>query len=216
MDAIITGAKIHANIKKFGSHQSKTKQQSKSTMALPRLRPGMSRSLVIPLLAILLICCCWTEAQNESAFNRTEAHVEQHAKTRREGDIVDISDLATAADAILFPWFVQFLGCVTLFILRRFDLPFPYAAIMFIWGMIMGGVVIAFGDPNDHAKTNALNDSIRQWVNIDPNLLLLVFLPGLLFKDAVEIPINLFLAAIGTLTKFIPGAGTIACFLIQY
>jgi len=183
-------------------------------MALPRLRPGMSRSLVIPLLAILLICCS-TEAQNESAFNRTDAYVEQH-KTRNEGDIVEISDLATAADAMLFPWFVQFLGCVTLFILRRFDLPFPYAAIMFIWGMIMGGLVVALGDPNDETKTNALNDSIRQWANINPNLLLLVFLPGLIFKDAVEIPINLFLAAIGTLTKFIPGAGTIASFLIQY
>jgi NhaP-type Na+/H+ or K+/H+ antiporter len=92
-------------------------------------------------------------------------------------------------DAILYPWFVQLLGCITLFLLTRFNIPLPYAAIMFILGAIMGAV------SSLTPTNNVLTRSINQWTNIDSGLLLLVFLPGLIFKDAVTIPIHLFLIA---------------------
>jgi hypothetical protein len=43
---------------------------------------------------------------------------------------------------------------------------------------------------------NPLSNSIQLWANIDSALLLLIFLPGLIFKDAVEINFNMFIVAI--------------------
>jgi hypothetical protein len=120
------------------------------------------------------------------------------------GDIVSRPSNAKAADSILYPWFVQLLGCCSLFVLTRFNCPIPYAAIMFIWGAIMGIAVSFNEDPDgttyeDGDNRNYMEDSVIAWINIDSATLLLVFLPGLIFKDAVEIPINLFQVAIGKL-----------------
>ena len=59
----------------------------------------------------------------------------------------------------------------------------------------MGGVSTNLDVPD--TEHNALHDSITEWINIDSKLLLMVFLPGLLFKEAVEVPINLFQIAFG-------------------
>jgi NhaP-type Na+/H+ or K+/H+ antiporter len=104
------------------------------------------------------------------------------------GDLVACSG-CSPPDAILYPWIVQLLGCVTLFLLTRFNIPIPYAAIMFILGAFMGA------GSSLMTTTHVLSRSIAQWTNIDSSLLLLIFLPGLIFKDAVTIPIHLFLVA---------------------
>ncbi|KAL3916191.1 MAG: hypothetical protein SGILL_005292 [Bacillariaceae sp.] len=93
-------------------------------------------------------------------------------------------------DAILYPWLVQLLGIVALFLLTRFNISIPYAAVMFVLGACMGAGSSLL------ENENALSRSITQWTNIDSGLLLLVFLPGLIFKDAVTIPIHLFLVAL--------------------
>ncbi|OEU09682.1 hypothetical protein FRACYDRAFT_194728, partial [Fragilariopsis cylindrus CCMP1102] len=118
------------------------------------------------------------------------------------GDIVQRPSNAVAADSILYPWFIQLLGCCSLFVLTRFNCPIPYAAIMFIWGAIFGIIASTneedaiYEDAADSDNRNYIQDSITAWINIDSATLLLVFLPGLIFKDAVEIPINLFQVAI--------------------
>ena len=62
---------------------------------------------------------------------------------------------------------------------------------MFSVGMFLGiGVVLRTG-----STTNDLATSVSQWVNIDGHVLLLVFLPGLLFKDAFEVNFHLFRAS---------------------
>ncbi|KAG7343805.1 cyclic nucleotide-binding protein [Nitzschia inconspicua] len=109
-------------------------------------------------------------------------------------DVVDPVEIVNcsgckATDAILYPWMVQLIGCIALFLVTRFNIPLPYAAIMFILGAIMGAV------SSLSKANNILTNSITQWTNIDSDLLLLVFLPGLIFKDAVTIPIHLFLVA---------------------
>jgi len=104
--------------------------------------------------------------------------------------VIPISPTATPSDYILFPWFVELLGCWSLFLLTRFNVPIPYAAVMFIIGAIMGGVSTNLDVPD--TEHNALHVSITEWINFDSELLLMVFLPGLLFKEAVEVPINLF------------------------
>jgi NhaP-type Na+/H+ or K+/H+ antiporter len=62
---------------------------------------------------------------------------------------------------------------------------------MFLVGVFMGaGVILRTG-----STTNDLATSVYQWVNIDGHVLLLVFLPGLLFKDAFEVNFHLFRAS---------------------
>ena len=100
-----------------------------------------------------------------------------------------------ASDGILFPWLVQLLGCCAVFVLERYNIPVPYAAVMFAIGALMGSLAVMRFDSG--SERTYLQDSILTWVNIDSSLLLLIFLPGLIFKDAVDIPINLFLVAWG-------------------
>lgn len=91
--------------------------------------------------------------------------------------------------AIIFPWFVELLGCCVLFLLTRYQIPIPFAAVMFILGACIGAGSVMIDE------NNLLQKSIVMWTNIDSQLLLLVFLPPLIFKDAVLIPVHLFLVA---------------------
>lgn len=61
---------------------------------------------------------------------------------------------------------------------------------MFLIGVLMGiGVVFVGG--KDH-----ISESLHLWINIDSEVLLLVFLPGLIFKDAHGLNVHLFRAAL--------------------
>lgn len=95
------------------------------------------------------------------------------------------------SSAVVFPWFVECIGVVCFFILKRFEIPLPYAAIMFVCGIIMGfGAVYTVSQAADEEtphQIDKLTVSIVQWSNIDSGVLLLVFLPGLLFRDAIEV-----------------------------
>lgn len=100
------------------------------------------------------------------------------------------SHVVPAERAVLFPWVVQLLGVVVYFLLSHYEIPIPYVAAMFSLGAIMG--MGAFHtDFTDH-----LTQSILQWSDINSATLLLVFLPGLIFRDAIEINIHYFSAAI--------------------
>ena len=83
--------------------------------------------------------------------------------------------------AVVYPWVVQAVGIVVYFILTRYVHVIPYTAVMFILGIFMG-----MGASQSHS-TDILSQSIRMWVSIDSETLFTVFLPGLLFKDALEI-----------------------------
>jgi len=90
--------------------------------------------------------------------------------------------------ALLFPWFATALGLGIFYILTRSFLHvLPYTAVMFALGTIMGAIITFRSGANDQ-----LSDSTRMWENINSELLLLTFLPGLLFKDAYGLDIHLF------------------------
>jgi len=92
--------------------------------------------------------------------------------------------------AVLFPSFCLTIGIVIYYLLSRYLQALPYTAVMFLLGTLMGiGVALLQND-------DQLNESIRLWLNIDSEVLLLVFLPGLIFKDAIGLNVHLFRVAL--------------------
>ena len=94
--------------------------------------------------------------------------------------------------ALVYPWVVQILGVITFFVLQHYELPIPFAAVMFMIGMSMGIAAFRLGG---EYKLTQFHNSIRIWSDIDSQLLLLVFLPGLIFRDAIEIDLLVFRTA---------------------
>lgn len=105
---------------------------------------------------------------------------------------IPIIDDAPPRFAVLFPWFIQIIGVITFFIITRYELIIPFQAIMFIFGAISGIVSTIRYNAIDTTTSSIVDEldqlsiSILQWSTIDSAVLLLVFLPGLIFRDAIE------------------------------
>jgi len=90
----------------------------------------------------------------------------------------------------IFPWFIELLGIAVFYFLNRTTLRLPYTTCMFIVGVVMGVSTSRL------YKDDQLAESVRSWTNIDGELLLLIFLPGLIFRDAFSMDPYLFEASI--------------------
>lgn len=152
------------------------------------LRLPMARLVAVALLAMSVV----------TELVRAEGEVAMEEGQEAHGEEVE------PFIAILFPWFAQILGVLAFFFLSRtiFHV-FPYTASMFLMGVIMGVGITSLDN------TNQLNESIEMWASINSEVLLLVFLPGLIFKDAFGMDVHLFAAAIWQLItlafrKFVP------------
>ncbi|KAK1744172.1 sodium/hydrogen exchanger family protein [Skeletonema marinoi] len=89
----------------------------------------------------------------------------------------------------------------------------PYTAIMFIVGAIMGFC------STENIGSNAVTESTKMWIHIDGEVLLLAFLPGLLFLDSYNTNVYLFKQAISQLLVFafpMGLCGTILTALVAY
>jgi len=64
-------------------------------------------------------------------------------------------------------------------------LVFPYTVLLLLLGMGLGAIHSLTGE-----KLGSLSDSISMWTKIDPHLLLFVFLPALLFGDAINLNLH--------------------------
>jgi NhaP-type Na+/H+ or K+/H+ antiporter len=73
---------------------------------------------------------------------------------------------------------VRFLSCFS---------GIPYTAIL----LVEGGGIAFLHEHFDH-KLGLFSDSVEMWVNIDPHLLLFIFLPALVFGDAMHLNTHLF------------------------
>eukprot|EP00980_Cylindrotheca_fusiformis_P029899 scaffold24016_cov117-Cylindrotheca_fusiformis.AAC.1 len=100
------------------------------------------------------------------------------------------------AYAVLFPVWTLTLGVVAFYVLSRYARILPYTAVMFLLGTIMG-IAAELGNFQDH-----IGESIRIWTGINAEVLLLVFLPGLLFRDAMSQNVHLFVFSIAQLLIF--------------
>lgn len=115
--------------------------------------------------------------------------------------------------AVLFPCFSLTIGVVAFYVLSRYAHALPYTAVMFLVGTMMG-IAVELTSAEDHVAL-----SIQLWRNINSEVLLLVFLPGLLFRDAFSQNVHLFFFAISQLLIFafpMVLAGTTLTALVGY
>ena len=111
--------------------------------------------------------------------------------------------------------FSEVLGVLTVYVLTRYCRALPYTAVMFVIGALMGLAVVK----NENMRADTLQESIIQWSRIDGELLLLVFLPGLLFVDAFAVNFHLFQASFWQLLIMafpMVLAGTVLTALVGY
>ncbi|KAL7555977.1 hypothetical protein ACA910_003240 [Epithemia clementina (nom. ined.)] len=119
-------------------------------------------ALVVFLLALRY--CAASEGEEATVKNENEEEKEE----------------VEPADAIVFPFLVLALGVISHRLLSRYMEWVPYTGFMFVLGTSIGvGVTRVSG------QANLLNEStLNFWLPIDSELLLVSFLPGLLYKDA--------------------------------
>ena len=112
--------------------------------------------------------------------------------------------------AVLFPWFVMAIGTMVYFVTSRYFNTIPYTAIMFLIGTLMGIGASLSG------RTDQLTISMSLWSDINGELILLIFLPGLLFWDALDVNFRLFCVSFSQLITMafpmvLAGATLTAC-----
>jgi len=116
---------------------------------------------------------------------------------------------------VLFPWFAEIMGTIVFYMLTRYCTALPYTAVMFLIGTFMGIGILLRGD----AAADLLSQSALQWVKINGEVLLLVFLPGLIFRDAFGLNVHLFIVSFSQcwLLAFpMVLAGTVLTALVAY
>lgn len=136
-----------------------------------------SRFLRLCLLLLSVSQQCW------AASNETVHHEEEESEP---------------GAAVLFPWFAVVIGVCLFFFLTRYAQWFPYTAACFLVGTAMGISATSLDNQN-HLLHESLVD---WWISIDSEVLLLVFLPGLVFKDAASLNVHLFKVAFGQCCLF--------------
>ena len=116
-------------------------------------------------------------------------------------------------NVVLFPWLAMLIGCAVYYLISRLKVKMPYTAIMFLVGAIMGLC------STENIGSNAVTESTKMWIHIDGEVLLLAFLPGLLFLDSYNTNVYLFKQAISQLLVFafpMGLCGTILTALVAY
>mmetsp|Transcript_1029 Transcript_1029/g.2024 ORF Transcript_1029/g.2024 Transcript_1029/m.2024 type:complete len:1026 (+) Transcript_1029:83-3160(+) len=98
--------------------------------------------------------------------------------------------------AVLFPWMAELLGVLCMFVITRFAEGVPYTAALFVLGTVAGALTSLL---EGH---DVFTESVNIWLGIDSEVLLLVFLPGLIFGDALFANFHLFMGSLKQLLVF--------------
>eukprot|EP01039_Chlorochromonas_danica_P001449 gene1449-1574_t len=85
---------------------------------------------------------------------------------------------------ICFLFVSLFVGCIVTFLLSRYAPDLPYTVVLFIIGALFA---VAFIKVTEH---DLLKSSMEMWDNIEPELILYIFLPALLFGEAMTLNIH--------------------------
>lgn len=126
------------------------------------------------------------------AFSRAASEEGHNTTDGTESEETEHEAAHLAPYSVLFPFLIMTFGVMTYYLLSRYMHALPYTAVMFLMGTIIGlGVESRLGltDNNIHVTSEL-------WSNINGEVLLLVFLPGLIFKDSLGQNPHLFSIAI--------------------
>lgn len=97
--------------------------------------------------------------------------------------LIDIcyASSSDSQDVIVFLFIALLIGALITYILARFAKSLPYTVVVFAIGALISA---SFSPVNDH---NVLKISLTMWDNIQPDLILFIFLPALLFGEAMSL-----------------------------
>ena len=169
-----------------------------------RFRDYLARTNIDVIAIGLLLALCHIRAVHAKSEEATDEG--GHDSLQDEH-----SDEHKEVYAILFPWFAEIVGVFVYYFLSRYAHAIPYTAVMFIIGTLIG------------ISTKYLKDDVSSsastWVGIEGHLILLIFLPGLLYLDSYNIDVHLFVASFVQLLTFafpMVLAGTTLTALVAY
>ena len=175
----------------------------------------------LALVCITTIICCHVAAAND--FDEFETLNESTNHTNEDGgaghEIVEEHEEEVEEPyAVLYPSLILVFGTLIYLGLTRWIAFLPYTACMFLLGTIMGLAVSATEAANP-SNQNHIHQTVLLWQGINSEVLLLVFLPGLIFKDSLGQNVHLFDLAIGQLFIFafpLVLAGTLLTALVAF
>lgn len=81
---------------------------------------------------------------------------------------------------IVFLFFGALLGATTTQILTRFAPGVPYTVVVFLEGIVIAAI-------NDNSDLGDFGKSVDAWTRIDAELILFIFLPILIFGEAMSL-----------------------------
>jgi NhaP-type Na+/H+ or K+/H+ antiporter len=155
------------------------------------------KRLGLMLLLLLNAYCSAASDEGNQTTDATESDGSDHTTDSENEEKSEHND-HLAPYAVLFPSLIMTFGVMAYYILSRYIHALPYTAVLFLLGTIIGlGVASRVG-----MTTNDIHVTAELWNNINSEVLLLVFLPGLIFKDSLGQNPHLFTIAIWQLLIF--------------
>ena len=153
-----------------------------------RVSDYLLRTNIDVMVIGLILACYHAHAVYAESTAGTEEGGGHENVVHSESEEGVLSEEKREVYAILFPWFAEIIGVFVYFFLSRFAHAIPYTAAMFIVGALIG-VSVQLGN------RNAITFSAETWIGIEGEVILLVFLPGLLYLDSYNIDVHLFFAS---------------------
>jgi len=174
-------------IKRSSRRRSKVSSSSKSKRTLQEQL--INTNIDIVLLGILL--ALYNTSAASQLFDNEDTTVDSTplALMSEEDELYYNDDTDDENNnpvyAILFPFFTQTLAIIIYYLISRYIKILPYTALVFLLGTIIGYVT-------NNNQENDLAKSVNIWLGINGQVILLVFLPGLIFNDSFTINVHLF------------------------
>jgi len=141
----------------------------------------------VVILSLLSQVLSATDEHGTNA-NLTEVVEEAHDETHGEHHGGHHEE---PAYAVLFPPLTLTIGFAAFFLLSRYARALPYTAVMFLIGTLTGIASVLSG------SYSHISETLRMWLAINWEVLLLTFLPVLIFKDAYGLNVHLFVFSLG-------------------
>jgi len=189
MSCNCSGRRRHDSCKTPRSSRRRSRVSSSSSKSKRTLRDQIINTNIDIVLLGILLAIYNTSAASQLFDNEQDTTVDSTPLTlssEEENDSYYIDDENNnPVYAILFPFFTQTLAIIIYYLISRYIKVLPYTALVFLLGTIIGYVT-------NNNQENDLAKSVNIWLGINGQVILLVFLPGLIFNDSFTINVHLF------------------------